>query len=81
VLLTSNVPLQIGKCTPRGTCTPGWESLTKQTQTLADLKDNIQREIRGIPANMIGRVIDNFNVRAGAAIHQKDAWIEHIINY
>jgi len=27
VLLTSNVPLQIGKCIPGGTCTPGWESL------------------------------------------------------
>jgi len=22
-----NVPLQIGKCTPGGTCTPGWEPL------------------------------------------------------
>jgi len=27
LLLTLNVPLQIGKCTPRGTCTPGWEPL------------------------------------------------------
>jgi len=26
-LLTSNVPLQIGKCTPGGTCTPGREPL------------------------------------------------------
>jgi len=24
-LLTLNVPFQIGKCTPRDTCTPGWE--------------------------------------------------------
>jgi len=31
-------------------------------------------------ANMIGRVIDNFNVRVGA-VRQKGAWIEHIINY
>jgi len=27
LLLALNVPLQIGKCTPRGTCTPGWEPL------------------------------------------------------
>ena len=27
LLQTLNVPLQIGKCTPEGTCTPGWESL------------------------------------------------------
>jgi len=27
LLLTLNVPLQIGKCTPGGTCTPGWEPL------------------------------------------------------
>jgi len=26
-LLTLNVPLQVGKCTPGGTCTPGWEPL------------------------------------------------------
>jgi len=42
-------------------------------QTLPDLKDNIKREIRGIPANMIGRVIDNFNVRVGAVNRQKGA--------
>jgi len=27
LLITSNVPLRIGKCTPGGTCTPGWEPL------------------------------------------------------
>jgi len=27
LLLTLNVPLQTGKCTPRGTCTPVWEPL------------------------------------------------------
>jgi len=27
LLPTLNVPLQIGKCTCRGTCTPGWEPL------------------------------------------------------
>jgi len=26
-LLTLNVPIRIGKRTPRGTCTPGWEPL------------------------------------------------------
>jgi len=28
LLLTLNVPLQIGKCTTRGTCTPVWEPLS-----------------------------------------------------
>jgi len=27
LLITLNVPLQIGRCTPEGTCTPGWEPL------------------------------------------------------
>jgi len=27
LLITLNEPLQIGKCTPGGTCTPGWEPL------------------------------------------------------
>jgi len=27
LLLTLNAPLQIDKCTRRGTCTPGWEPL------------------------------------------------------
>jgi len=27
-LLTLNVPLEIGKCTPMGTCTPVWEPLS-----------------------------------------------------
>jgi len=27
LLLTLNVRLRIGKCTPRGTCTPGWGPL------------------------------------------------------
>jgi len=26
-MLTLNVPLWIGKCTPKGTCTPDWEPL------------------------------------------------------
>jgi len=26
LLLTLNVPFQIGTYTPRGTCTPGWDS-------------------------------------------------------
>ena len=25
LLLTLNAPLQMGKCTPRGTCAPGWD--------------------------------------------------------
>ena len=63
-----------------------WEYLKeriydKNPQTLADLKDNLRREIRHILADMIGRVIDNFNVRVAAVIRQEGAWIEHIINY
>ena len=27
LLLTLNVPLQIGKCIPRGICTPVWEPM------------------------------------------------------
>jgi len=27
LVLTLNVPLWIGKCTPKGTCTPLWASL------------------------------------------------------
>ena len=50
-------------------------------QTLADLKDNIRREIKYIPADMIGQVSNNFNVRVAAVICQGGAWIEHIINY
>ena len=50
-------------------------------QILVDLKDNIRREIRRVPADMIGRVIDNFNVRVAAVIRQGGPWIEHIINY
>ena len=49
-------------------------------QTLADLKDNVRRETRRMSADMIGRVIDNFNVRVAATIRQ-GVWIEHIINH
>ena len=34
-----------------------------------------------VTADMIGRVIDNFNARVGAVIRQRGAWIEHVINY
>ena len=49
-------------------------------QTSADLKDNLRRKIRHIPADMVGQVSDNFNVRVAAVILQ-GAWIEHFINY
>jgi len=32
-LLTLNAPIQIGKCTPRGTCIPGWEPLLYDINT------------------------------------------------
>ena len=38
-------------------------------QTLSDLKDNIRREIRHIPSDMIGRVVDNFNIWVAGVIH------------
>jgi hypothetical protein len=39
-------------------------------QTLAELKENIRREIRNIPRDMIARVIANFNVRVANVIQQ-----------
>ena len=50
-------------------------------KTLADLKDNIKSEIMKISIDMIKRVIDNFNTRVRAVIHQQGARIEHINNY
>ena len=60
-----------------------WGYLKERTydnnpQTLAGLRDKIRRRI---PADMIRRVIDNFNVRVAAVQRQGGAWIEHIINY
>ena len=49
--------------------------------TIERLKENIKREIRRIPGEMLERVIDNFNVRVAAVIQQRGAWIEHVINY
>ena len=51
------------------------------SQTLDALKTNIRRVVRNIPADMIARVIANFNVSVAAVILQRGAWIEHIINY
>ena len=50
-------------------------------QTLEALKTNIRREVRNIPADMIARVIANFDVRVAAVIQQRGAWIVHIITY
>lgn len=50
-------------------------------QTLDALTTNIRREVRNMPADMIARVIVNFNVRVAAVIQQRGAWIEHIIKY
>ena len=50
-------------------------------QTTEVLKDNIRREIRWIPQEMLSRVVDNFNVRVAAVIQRRGAWIKHIINY
>ena len=49
--------------------------------TIERLKENIKREIRRIPRDMLERVIDNFNVRVAAVIQQRGAWVEHVIHY
>ena len=49
--------------------------------TIERLKENIRREIRRIPRDMLERVMNNFNVRVAAVIRQRGAWIEHVINY
>ncbi|KAK7096852.1 hypothetical protein V1264_003899 [Littorina saxatilis] len=54
---------------------------TGNPRTSEELKESIRREIRRIPAEMLTRVVDNFNVRLAAVIQQRGAWIEHIINY
>ena len=48
---------------------------TSKKGPMTDLKDKIRKRI---PADMIGRVIDNFNVRVAAVQRQGSAWIEHI---
>ena len=37
--------------------------------------------MRRIPAEILTRVVDNFNVRLVAVIQQHGAWIENMINY
>ena len=44
-------------------------------------KENIRREIKRIPRDMLERVVNNFNLRVAAVIQQRGAWIEHVINY
>jgi hypothetical protein len=41
-------------------------------QTLEMLKENIRREIRNIPGDIIARVIANFNVRVANVIQQQE---------
>ena len=43
------------------------------------MNDNIKREIRKIPVDVIERVIDNFNARIGTVIRRQGAWIEHTV--
>ena len=46
-------------------------------------REDIRKEIRRIPQEMLNRVVGNFCVRvaAGAIIQQHGAWNEHSINY
>ena len=50
-------------------------------KTTEALKENIKRESRQIPGEMLNRVVDSFNVRIAAVIQTRGAWIEHIMNY
>ena len=54
---------------------------TSNTRTSAELKESFRREMRRIPAEILTRVVDNFNVRLAAVIQQHGAWIENMINY
>jgi hypothetical protein len=49
--------------------------------TIDRLKENIRREIRRIPNDMLERVVNNFNVRVAHVIQRRGAWVEHVINY
>lgn len=49
--------------------------------TIDWLKENIKREIRRIPSDILERVINNFSARVANVIQQRSAWIEHVINY
>ena len=44
--------------------------------TIERLKENIKREIRRIPNDVLDRAMDNFNVRVANVIQQRGAWIE-----
>lgn len=43
------------------------------------IKENVKRENKRIPGEMLNRLVDNFNVRVAAVIQQRSAWIKHII--
>ena len=48
---------------------------------MTQTRENIRREIKRIPRDMLERVVNNYNVRVAAVIRQQGAWIEHVINY
>ena len=50
-------------------------------QIIDVLKENIHREIRRIPREMLDRVINNFNVCVANVIQRRGAWIEYVINH
>ena len=49
--------------------------------TIERLKQNIKREIRRIPNDVLDRIMYIFNVRVVNVIQQRGAWIEHINDY
>ena len=49
--------------------------------TIERLKENIKREIKGIPAYILERIIDNFNARLAGVIQRHVTWIKHFIYY
>ena len=45
------------------------------------LKQNIRRQIRIMPRDMLEGVVKRFSVRVAAVLLQRRAWIDHAINY
>jgi len=49
--------------------------------SIEKLKANNRGEIKRIPRDMLGRVLNNFNVRVAAVIQQRVVLIKHFSNY
>ena len=54
---------------------------TEVEETTVWGQEGIKNEINRILADMLERVIDNFDVGVAEVIQQRGPWIEHFINY